>query len=68
MPRLGHFTPRMTWYPLCRRLGVRQGRSERVQKISLPPGFDTRNVQPVGSRNTDYVQDGLESNVKFKLL
>jgi hypothetical protein len=30
----------------CRRLGGQHGRSERVRKISLPPGFDPRIVQP----------------------
>jgi hypothetical protein len=40
-------TPGMTQYPLYRRLGETQGRSGRLRKISLPPGFDPRNVQPV---------------------
>ena len=42
-------------YPLCRRLGGSQGRSEQVRKILPPPGFDPRTVQPVASRYTDYV-------------
>jgi hypothetical protein len=46
--------PEMTRYPLCRRLGRPQGRSGRVLKISPPPGFDPRTVQPVASRYTDY--------------
>jgi hypothetical protein len=29
-----------TWYLLYRRLGGPQGRSGRVRKISVPPGFD----------------------------
>jgi hypothetical protein len=41
-------------YPLYRRLGGLQGRSGRVLKISPPPGFDPRNVQPVASRYTDW--------------
>jgi hypothetical protein len=41
-------------YSLCRRLGGPQGRSERVRKISLPPGFEARTVQPVASRYTDW--------------
>ena len=45
--------PETTRYPLCRRLGVPQGRSGRVRKISPPPGFDPRTVQPVASRYTD---------------
>jgi hypothetical protein len=41
---------------LYRRLGGPQGRSERLRKISPPPGFDPRTVQPVASRYTDYVK------------
>ena len=41
-------------YPLCRRLVGPQGRSGRVRKISPPPGFDPRTVQPVVSCYTDY--------------
>jgi hypothetical protein len=43
-----------TRYPLYRRLGGPQGRSGRKRKISPPPGFDPRTVQPVASRYTDY--------------
>jgi hypothetical protein len=46
--------PRMTRYPLYRKLGRPQGRSGRVRKISPKPGFDPRTVQPVASRYTDY--------------
>jgi hypothetical protein len=50
----GRFTPRQeTRYPLFRRLGWTQGRSGRVRKISAPPGFDRRTVQPVESRYID---------------
>ena len=42
-----------TRYPLYRRLGGPQGRSGRVRKISPPPVFDPRTVQPVASRYTD---------------
>ena len=45
------FTPQ---YPLYRRLGGPQGRSGEVGKISPPPGFDPRTVQPVASRYTDW--------------
>jgi len=31
-----------------------QGRSGRVRRMSPPPGFDTRTVQPVASRYIDY--------------
>ena len=35
-----------TRYPLYRRLDGPQGRSGHVRKISPPPGFDPRTVQP----------------------
>jgi len=35
-------------------VGLRAGRSGQVRKISPPPGFDPRTVQPIGSRYTDY--------------
>jgi hypothetical protein len=44
---------------LYRRLGAPQGQSGRVWKISPPPGFDPRTVQPVASRYTDW-----ELNIK----
>ena len=43
-----------TLYPFYRRLGAAQGRSGQVRKISPPPGFDPRTVQPVASRYTDW--------------
>ena len=46
--------PGMTRYPLYRRLGRPQGLSGRVLKTSPPPVFDTRTVQLVASRYTDY--------------
>jgi len=46
--------PGKTRYPLYRRLGMSQDRSRRVWKISPPPGFDPRTVQPVTSRFTDW--------------
>ena len=42
----------MTQYPLYRRLGRPRGRSGRVWKMSPPPGFDPRTVQPVASGYT----------------
>src|SRR5215475_4268446 len=39
--------PRRTRYPLYRRLGGPHGPSGQVRKISPPPGFDPRTVQPV---------------------
>ena len=44
--------PGKTRYPLCRRLGGSQGWSGRARKISPPPGFALRTVQPVASRYT----------------
>jgi hypothetical protein len=53
-PRPGRFTPgKETRYPLYRRLGGPQVRSGRLRKISPPPGFDPRTVQPVASHYTD---------------
>ena len=53
--RPGRFLPPgKTRYPLYRRVGGPQGRSGQVRKISPPPGFDARTVQPVASRYTDY--------------
>jgi len=46
--------PGKTRYPLYRRLGGPQGRSGEVRKTSPPSGFDSRTVQPVASRYTDY--------------
>jgi hypothetical protein len=46
--------PGQTRYPLYRWLGGPQGRSGRVRKISSPPKFDPRTVQPVASRYTDW--------------
>ena len=47
------FTRGKDGYPLYRRLGGPQGWSGQVRKISPPPGFDPRTVQPVASRYTD---------------
>jgi hypothetical protein len=52
--RPGRFTSGKTRYPLYRRLGGPQGRSGRVRKFSIPPGFDPRTVQPVDSRYNDW--------------
>ena len=46
--------PGKTRYPLYRRLGGPQSWSGRVWKISPPPGFDPRTVQPVASRYIDW--------------
>ena len=47
--------PGKAWYPFYIRLGGPQGRSGRVRKISPPPEFDTRPVQPLASRYTGWV-------------
>ena len=46
--------PGKTRYPLYRRLDGPQDQSGQVRKISLPPGFDPRIVQPIASRFTDW--------------
>ena len=46
--------PGKTRYPLYRRLCGPQGRSGQVRKISPPPGFDPRTVQPLTIRYTDW--------------
>jgi len=46
--------PGMTWYSLYRGLGGPLGWSGQVQKVSLPPGFDLRTVQPVAICYTNY--------------
>ena len=51
---LAALPPVKTRYPLYRRLGSPQGQSGRVRKISPPPGFDPRTVQPVASRYTNW--------------
>ena len=45
-------TPRKTRCSLNRMLGGPQGLSGQVQKISPPPGFDPRTVQPAERRYT----------------
>jgi hypothetical protein len=46
---------------LYRRLGGPQGRPGRVRKISPPPGFDPRTVQPVASQ----IAIGLLSHLNY---
>jgi hypothetical protein len=53
-PRPNRFNPgKETWYLLYRRLSGPKDRSRRKRKISSPPGFDPRTVQPVASFYTD---------------
>jgi hypothetical protein len=44
--------PGKTRYPFDRRLGGPQGRCGLLRKISPPPAFDPRSVQPVAGRYT----------------
>ena len=46
--------PEKTQYPLNRRLSRPQGQFGQVRKISPPPGFDPRTIQPIASPYTDY--------------
>ena len=46
--------PGKTRYPLYTGLGGPQGRSGRLWKISPPPEFDPRTVQPAANRYTDW--------------
>jgi len=41
---LAALPPGKTWYPLYRRLGGPQERSERMRKISPPKWFDPRSI------------------------
>ena len=45
--------PGKTRYPLYKRLGGRQGRSERVENL-VPTGIQSQTIQPVVSRYTDW--------------
>jgi hypothetical protein len=51
---LAALPPGKTQYPLYRRLGGPQGPSGWVWKISPPPTFESRTVQPLASRYTDW--------------
>jgi hypothetical protein len=46
---------RKTQYPLYKRLDGTLYRSGRVRKISPPPEFNPRTVQPVACRYTDWI-------------
>jgi hypothetical protein len=52
--RPGSFTPGKDLVPIVQEAGWAPGWSGRVRKISLPPGFDPRTVQPMASRYTDW--------------
>ena len=59
--------PGKTRYPMYRQLGGPQGRSGHVRKISPPPGFNPRTVQPVGSRYTVYATRPTEVRIYPKI-
>jgi len=59
---------RKTPYPLYRRLDGPQDRSGQVRKISPPPGFDPRTVQPLASRYTDWATGPTTYVVEPKIL
>jgi hypothetical protein len=65
---LAALTPVKTRYRLYRKMGGPQGRYGRMRKISPPPGFDPRNVQPVASRYTDWAitAHGYSKNQSYK--
>ena len=58
--------PGKSQYSLYRRLGGPQGRSGQVRKISPPPEFDPRTVQPVASRYTDYAARPTKPTVQWR--
>ena len=60
-PPAAALPPGKTRYPLYRRLGGPQDRSERVRKVSFSPGLDPRTVQPVASRYTYWAIPALKS-------
>jgi len=62
------FPPGKTRYPLYRRLGGSQGLSGQVRKISPPPGFDPRTVQPVACRYIDWATWPMSIEVEVRKL
>ena len=55
--------PGKTRYPLYRRLGGPQGRSERAENLVPPTGIRSRTVQPVVSHCTDWAVLSLLDNI-----
>jgi hypothetical protein len=67
--RSGRYLPSgKTRYPLYRRLSGSKVGSGQVRKMSPPPVFDSRTVQPVASRYTDYATRPTENQygIKFR--
>ena len=52
----------------CIEAGGAQGRSGRVRKISPPPGFDPRIVQPVASCYTNWAIPAHYGDVQFIII
>ena len=52
-PRPGRFTPWKDPVPVVQEAGWAPGPVWTCAKISPPPGFDPRTIQPVASRYTD---------------
>jgi len=50
-------------------MGGPQGRSGQLRKISPPPGFDPRTVQPVASRYADYAirRTNIDASLQIEL-
>jgi hypothetical protein len=53
----------MTRHPFYRKLGGLQGWSERVRKISPPPIFDPRTVQPLYNKDNNRQLQQQQHNV-----
>jgi hypothetical protein len=62
-PRPGRFTPGKDPVPIVQEGVWPQDRSGCVRKISPPPGFDPRTVQPVVSRYTDWATRPINNNL-----
>ena len=56
--------PGKTWYPSYGRLGGRQGRSGRAENL-VPTGIQSRTVQPVVSRYTDWATRPIYSEMYY---
>jgi hypothetical protein len=54
MPHPSHLTPERDPANTVQRQGGPLAQSRRVQKVSLPPGFNPQNVQPIASHYTDH--------------
>jgi len=64
-PLPGTYTSGKDTLPIDMRLDGRQGRSGWKRKISPPPGFDPRTVQPVASSYTDWATTDMQYWLKL---